>query len=146
MTTRLALAFAGLTSSLAACMDQPGPGPGQEPDPATALPADAHFIALVPPYPTPEACIAEDPQPFSCEFSLSLCMNGRAGQRIGDLIAEGTYDMENSIAHVTYTDGSTLEFDVDAVVEIGSPNAHWIVDTERRWETLQFDNIDCSRP
>ena len=29
---------------------------------------------------------------------------------------------------------------------VDHPNARWIIDTERRWETLQFDSIDCSRP
>jgi hypothetical protein len=114
------------------------------PDPSTALPDDAHFVALVSPYASPEDCLANESQLFVCTVSLSLCKSGRAGQRLGDIVEEGAYDMIDSVAHVSFRDGTELEFDVDAVVELGNPNAHWIVDTRRRWETLPFDNIDCS--
>lgn len=116
------------------------------PDPSTALPSDAHFVTIVSPYASPEECLAKASQVFTCTNSLSLCKSGRAGQRLGDIVAEGAYNMVDSVAHVSFDDGTSLKFDVQAVVDLGSPNARWIVDTERRWETLQFDNIDCSKP
>ncbi len=137
------LAWSVICVLLPACTEGSSP---TTPDPSTALPEDAHFVAIIAPYTSPEDCLANAEQPFSCEFSLSLCKSGRAGERVGDLIAEGAYDMVGSVAHIDFTDGSSLQFDVDAVAEIGAPNAQWIVDTEHRWETLQFDNIDCSRP
>jgi hypothetical protein len=140
MKTFAGLAFA---AALTACLDT---GSSTTPDPSTALPYDAHFVAVVSPYASPEECLAKAPQPFTCTWSLSLCKSGRAGERAGDLVLAGAYDMVDSVAHVSFAGGGTLEFDVDAVVELGSPNARWIVDTERRWDTLQFDNIDCARP
>lgn len=126
--------------SLTACVDGRS---ATEPDPKTALPYDAHFVIVPNGYPSPEACIASSDQIFSCLYSLSLCANGRTGLRTGDLITDGAYDMDGSIARATYKDGSTLDFDVDAVADLNSPNSHWVIDTERRWETLQFDTISC---
>ena len=132
------------TLSLGACMES---GASKTtPDPATALPADAHFVQIIAPYTSPEECLAKAEQPFSCRFSLSLCKNGRAGELFGDILKEGAYDVVDTVAHISFTGGESLEFDVAAVAEIGSPNVHWIVDTANRWQTLQFDNIDCSQP
>jgi hypothetical protein len=128
--------------SVAACTEPDSSNRAPAPD---ALPSDAHFVALISPYASPEECLANESQLFVCTFSLSLCKSGRAGQRLGDIVAEGAYDMVDSVAHVSFSDGTVLEFDVDAVADLGSPQAHWIVDTERRWETLQFDNIDCGQ-
>jgi hypothetical protein len=139
MKTLACLAVAG---SLAACMESGASN--TTPDPATALPSDAHFVAVFSPYASPEECVANAAEPRGCLSSLSLCKSGRAGRRLGDIVEQGAYDMIDSIAHVSFTDGTSLGFDVEAVVEIGSPDTHWIIDTERRWETLQFDNIDCS--
>jgi len=134
-------ALAGLVVavSLAACTES-----ATTPDPSTALPADAHFVARTPDG-SPEKCIANSEQPYGCILSLSLCKSGRAGLRIGDIVAAGAYDMVGSVAHASFTDGSSLAFDVEALVDLDAPDYPWIVDTEGRWQTLQFDNIDCSR-
>jgi hypothetical protein len=126
--------------SLAGCLESGSSN--TTPDPSTALPSDAHFVILISPYASPEECLANE-QPFTCQYSLSLCKSGRAGERRGDLVSEGAYDMVDSVAHVSFTDRTSREFDVEAVVDLGAPNVHWIVDTERRWDTLQFDNISC---
>lgn len=133
--------------SLAACMDSQ-PGGGTPPrDPPTALSSDAHFVVVVPPYTSPEDCLANEKQQiFICTSSISFCKNGRAGQRLGDLDDEGTYTMVGSVAHASFVDGQSLAFDVDAVVDLDAPGEHWIVDTQERWNTLQFDNIDCDQP
>ena len=129
---------------LAGCLDSGG-GTGE---PATALDYDAHFVALIGTHPTPEDCLATEEMPFVCRFSISLCKNGRAGYLRGDIVSSGTYNLEGNIAHITFTsDGSPIDekmdFDVVAPAEIGAPQAKWIVDTEGRWNTLQFDNISC---
>lgn len=125
---------------LAACMTA-GSSPNQN-----VLDEDAHFVALIGTYATPEACLAKEANPFVCEFSLSLCKNGRAGLRQGDIILDGTYTMSgNGIAHASFRDGSKFEFDTLAVKEVDA-GGRWIVDDAERYKTLQFDNIDCSRP
>ena len=135
---RLALVI--VAGSSAACIDAgSGDRAGQ------TLPSDSHYVVVPNGYASPEECIASAPQPFSCVLSLSLCRNGRAGARVGDIVEDGTYTMDGSIAHIVF-DRKTMDFDVAAVVELGSPNTTWIVDTEHRWETLQFDNISCQRP
>jgi hypothetical protein len=37
-----------------------------------------------------------------------------------------------------------MRFDVQSVVDLDAPTTQWIVDTDGRWDTLSFDNIDCS--
>jgi hypothetical protein len=118
---------------------------GAEPE-LVPLAEDAHFVALVAPYASPEACLASAEQPFSCQFSLSLCKSGRAGMRRGDLVSTGVYGMTGAIATATFDDGSDFALDTVALVEVDMPDAHWIVDTLGRYRTLQFDNIDCARP
>jgi hypothetical protein len=133
MKTLACVLFVG---SLAACAD---------PYPTTPLSQDAHYVALVSPYASPEECLAKASQPMECAISLSLCKNGRAGERFGDTVSEGVYDMGNSVATVNFTDGRTLIFDVAAVADVEDTSTHWIVDTQDRWNTLQFDNIDCGQ-
>jgi hypothetical protein len=129
-----------LLLALAACMDS-----GSSGGPGNVLDADAHFVGLVGTHATPEDCLAKEPNPFVCEYSLSLCANGRAGLRRGDLVSEGTYTLNGVVANATFTDNTRMSFDVQAAHEIGSPQK-WIVDRQERWNTLAFDNIDCGSP
>jgi hypothetical protein len=133
MTRLVSLA---LLTSLVACVDDAETG-------SHTLPADGHYVIVPNGYASPEECLANAQQPFACQYSLSLCANGRAGERIGDLVDQGTYNLHGSVAHVDFDSGETMQFDVQAVVDLDSPNVQWIIDTEQRWNTLQFDNIDC---
>ena len=51
--------------------------------------------------------------------------------------------MDGSVARVTFEHDSAMEFDVQAVVDLGDPTAKWIVDTDSRWETLQTSEEAC---
>jgi len=107
------------------------------------LPSDGHFIMIPQGYTSPWACLAAEPNPYICQESLSLCRNGRAGYRRGDLVSEGTYEMAGPIATITCVDGSPLmAFDVAAVTSVDDP-VHWTVDTDHDYMELQFDNIGC---
>lgn len=120
-------------------------GEGAAGDGAT-LPNDAYFIASFAPYGSPEACLANSPEPRGCRFAITLCKDGRAARRIADIVSVGTYDLDGSIAHATLADGTSFEFDVETRVKTGdSPNTTWIVDTNNTHMTQQFDSIDCSR-
>jgi hypothetical protein len=111
-----------------------------------ALPYDAYFLAVSAPYASPDDCIANSPEPRGCRFAITLCADGRAAQRIADIISTGTYEVIDSVAHASFADGTSLEFDVATRSLAGdSPNTTWIVDTSNLRETLQFDTIDCSR-
>jgi hypothetical protein len=134
--------FAAL--ALGACVE--GPDAGVDIPAGSALPSDAHYVMIPAGYASPEECLANAEQPFSCRYSISLCRDGRAGQLVGDIVLEGKYVMDGPLAHAKYESGETLDFDVQAVAEVGVPSAHWIVDTENRWDTLQFDNINCDYP
>jgi hypothetical protein len=132
----LACLFAVL--SVAACTDDNGSSP-------TTLTYDAYFIANFAPHASPEACIANAPDPRGCRFAITLCKNGRAAQRVADIISEGTYDMIGSVAHATFTDGTSLEFDVQTRVKDGDgANTTWIVDATNLHETQEFDTISCA--
>jgi hypothetical protein len=136
---RMKASAVAVLAALAGCIDAPPPD-------SHPLPMDVHYIVLPAGYSSPEQCIANDAQPFSCINSLSLCKNGRAGLRRGDVLEQGTYQLEGSVAHITFESERTMDFDVDSVTEPDSPSVGWTVDTQDRWETLQFDNIDCSQP
>jgi hypothetical protein len=108
-----------------------------------SLPTDVHYVVLPAGYSSPEECIETAEQPFSCIYSMSLCKGGKAGLRSGDILEEGRYELVESTAGITFDDGRTMDFDVDTVTEPDSPGLNWVVDTQDRWETLQFDNISC---
>jgi hypothetical protein len=113
---------------------------------AGALPSDAHYIQIIPGYASPQQCLAEAEQPFICSYTLSLCKDGRAGSREGDLLYEGTYSMADSIAQITWSSGtnpSFTQFDVESVTELDAPAVHWVIDTDQLYNSLQFDNISC---
>ncbi|MBA3458302.1 MAG: hypothetical protein H0T42_34790, partial [Deltaproteobacteria bacterium] len=95
---------------------------------------------------SPEECLANSAEPRGCRFAITLCKNGRAAERVADIISVGTYGMIGTAAHATFDNGTSLEFDVETRVKTGdSPNTTWIVDVNNLHETLQFDTIDCSR-
>src|SRR5262245_57226150 len=110
--TRMKFASVIVFALLPACLD------ASKGEPATALDYDAHFVGLVGSYATPEDCLANEQNPFVCEFSLSFCKNGRVGFRQGDLVYDGTYDLDGNIARIHFTGpGSvtTEDFDFDVV-------------------------------
>jgi hypothetical protein len=104
------------------------------------LPNDAYFV-----YSDVDQCLADNPDDQrGCSFALALCSNGRAGARIGDIIDDGTYEMDGPVAHGELR-GSSFTFDVETGAATGLSVNFMIPDTEQRWQTLQFDSIDCSR-
>jgi hypothetical protein len=88
---------------------------------STALSQDAHFVALIPPYTSPDECL-EEPFPNSCRRSLSLCTDGRAGQLQGHVTVTGTYAMFDAVAHVDFGSAGTLMFDVEAHTDLDDPD------------------------
>lgn len=126
-----------LSLSLTGCMDDDGY--------ATPLSYDAYFIAVFAPHTSAEDCIASSPDPRGCQFATTLCKDGRAASRMGDIISIGTYEMLGSVAHATLTSGETFEFDVSTPAKAGdSANTTWNADTTNLHLTEQFDTIDCS--
>jgi hypothetical protein len=128
--------------SVAACTDD-----GESLNP-TPLAYDAYFIAVFAPHTSPQDCL-DSPDPRGCRFAITLCKDGRAAERIADIVRDGSYDMIDNVAHVTINDYPTgswsFEFDVVARVRSGdSPNTSWIFDTAGYHQTLQFDTIDCA--
>ena len=110
----------------------------------TSLPSDAHYVEIEAPYASPQQCLAQNTQPFICQYSFSLCKDGRAGTRQGDLLYEGTYTMTGSVANITWDRYEGLmQFDVSSLTEPSAPSVHWVVDTDQLYDTLQFDNISC---
>jgi hypothetical protein len=107
------------------------------------LSKDAHFIEVFPGYTSPEDCMARSPDPRGCRFTISLCHSGRAAQRIADIISSGTYVMIDGVAHVTFDDGRTLDFEVATRMDLADPNATWIRDVNNLHETQDFDTISC---
>jgi hypothetical protein len=111
------------------------------------LSRDAHFVEVMPGYSSPEDCMARSPDPRGCRFTISLCHDGRAAQRIADIISVGTYVMKHSVAHVTFDEpfnpGRTLDFDVATRTDLAFPDSVWIRDVNNLHETGEFDTIRC---
>jgi hypothetical protein len=107
------------------------------------LSKDAHFIEVFPGYTSPQDCLDRSPDPRGCRFTITLCHDGRAAQRIADIISEGSYVMMDSVAHVTLHDGRTLDFDVATRTDLGDPNATWIRDASNLHDNPEFDTISC---
>jgi hypothetical protein len=107
-------------------------------EPHATLPADAYFT-------TPDACT---PYSWSCARELALCHTGHAGMRVGDVVNEGRYNLEGSIAVITLTDGS-FKLDVASATQTAGSNGNewaWIPDTKGRYMTLEWDVTDCNLP
>jgi hypothetical protein len=120
-----------LTVLLGACTTSP--------DAPSTLPSDTYFI-----YERVEECIAREPNVWSCGFAIALWSNGRAGERIGDIIQEGDYVLDAPFARGTIA-GQPFELDLKTGAATGLGAARYIPDRDGRWQTLQFDTIDCSR-
>jgi hypothetical protein len=105
------------------------------------LPTDSYFI-----YSDVEACLANhaDDQ-RACSFSLALCSNGRAGVRTGDIVDDGDYEMDGPMIHGVLR-GTSFTFDLQTGEATALGADRFIPDTAGRWQTLQFDTIDCSQP
>jgi hypothetical protein len=109
----------------------------------TLLTVDAYYLAVFAPDTSPEDCLAR-PDPRGCRFAITLCSDGRAAERIGDVISDGTYELNGSIALVTLEDRS-FEFDVATRVRSNdSPKTSWVLDTKDLHKTVHFDTIDCA--
>jgi hypothetical protein len=126
MTARMLLVL-----SLGACTTSP--------ETPSMLPSDTYFI-----YDRVEECIVQEPNVWACGFALALCSNGRAGERIGDIIEEGEYMLDAPFARGTIA-GRPFELDLQTGAAMGLGAARYIPDQDGRWQTLQFDTIDCSR-
>jgi hypothetical protein len=126
---RLVLACLAATGCLGGSAAPTGP----------TLPADTYFI-----YDRVDECLANEPNPWSCAYTVALCSNGRAAQRIGDVIEEGFYEIDGPVATGTMRDTS-FELNVETGDATGLALDHYAYDTEQRWNTLQFDTIDCSQ-
>ncbi|MBA3500466.1 MAG: hypothetical protein M4D80_06170 [Myxococcota bacterium] len=110
----------------------------------TLLTQDAYYLAVFAPDTAPEDCLAH-PDPRGCQFAITLCKDGRAAERIGDIISSGTYELNGSVAHVA-VDNYSFEFDVATRVRSSdSPKTTWVLDTKDLHKTFNFDTIDCTR-
>jgi hypothetical protein len=121
-----------------ACLDQAAP----------TLPSDTYLTGIPRGFTSVEACEADNPFPNqACTHELALCANGRAGERTGDIVREGSYHLRGSHAIGTL---DVMAFDLDLATN-SAPGSNlgpitWVPDIERRWDTLQFDSIDCNQP
>jgi hypothetical protein len=115
-----------------------------EGDEAPLLSRDIYYLAVFAPHPSPEACLANSPEPRGCRFAITLCKDGRAAERIADIIQTGTYEMSGATALVSLPE-TTFEFDVATRVKAGdSANTTWILDTNDVHANPSFDTIDCA--
>jgi hypothetical protein len=107
-------------------------------EPPVTLASDAYFVADF-----VDECLANETDTRGCSFSIALCRNGRAAERIGDIIQAGHYMMEGSVA-IAELDTHSFRFDVDTGAGGGTGADAYVPDTEGLWHTFQFDTIDCS--
>lgn len=113
-------------------------------DPATTLPADAHYRVLFDPWPTMAQCLAHEPDPAACAvpLALSLCASGRAVFHENGVTEVGTYELDEAdtdqpwIATVV-TRRSALFFDVEAQALVGTSSSS-------RWDVDPDPNPDCA--
>jgi hypothetical protein len=126
-----------------ACGD-PDEGPGDS-DLTVHLAEDAYYIAVFVPHTSPADCLAES-DPRSCAISITLCADGRAARRIGDVIQSGTYELDGPLANAM-VDGTDFTFDVAsrASPDDGA-NTTWILDDADYHVDPVFDTIDCQGP
>jgi hypothetical protein len=126
MTARMSILV-----SLGACTTSP--------EAPSTLPNDTYFI-----YDRVDECVAREPNVWSCGFAIALCSNGRAGERIGDIVQDGDYTLDPPFARGAIA-GRPFELDLQTGDATGLGASRYIPDQDGRWQTLQFDTIDCSR-
>ena len=93
-------------------------------------------------------------RPHESGNALALCSNGRVGYRIADIVTDGWYEMDGPLAsgELQQRTGSgqvenqAFQLDVETGEATGLALGAWIPDTAERWQTLEFDTIDCARP
>jgi hypothetical protein len=106
------------------------------------LTQDTYYLAVFAPDTSPEDCLARADR--GCRFAITLCSDGRAAERIGDVIGSGTYELNGSVALVVL-DSYSFEFDVATRMRSAdSPKTTWILDTKDLHKTFHFDTIDCA--
>lgn len=121
------------------CVASPGVG---EP-----LDEDVHYIGVPTDFAAAVACVApsaRSPRPY-CTVALTLCHNGRAALRIGDVVMGGIYAMDGDVARGTI-EANVLALDLATLAEPEGPivaGVRWELDTERRSRTQVYDALGC---
>jgi hypothetical protein len=117
------------------------PGPPQHVGP------DLHFSGIVPPYASPDDCVAAHSDNIhECTYEIALCLSGDAGIRTNDIVQRGTYVVDNNTAVVTLEDGTTFQLDLATGQAVDAPLASWVADDASRFDTLEWDVLDCPQP
>ena len=135
MTRRAVLVSLVLTG----CVASPGVG---EP-----LDEDVHYIGVPTDFASAVECLVPSTAAPGrlCSFALTLCHNGRAALRIGDVVMGGIYAMDGTIARGTI-EASDLALDLETLAEPEGPivrGVRWELDAHRRSRTAIYDALGC---
>lgn len=106
------------------------------------LDEDLYYIGVPAEYATANDCFASSRH---CSFALTLCHNGRAALRIGGVVMQGIYAMDDGIARGTI-ETNVLALDLATLSEPEGPmvpGIRWELDTEGRTTTQVYDTVDC---
>lgn len=106
------------------------------------LDEDVSYIGVPAQFASANDCFAASSH---CSFALTLCPNGRAALRIGGLVQQGIYAMDDDIARGTI-ETHVLALDLATLSEPEGPmirGIRWELDTEGRTATPVYDTVDC---
>src|SRR5207244_8298446 len=110
------------------------------------LAEDTSFIGVSGPYSSSADCFAQSAHSgWDCSFALTLCHNGRATLRLGDVVMKGIYAVHGDVARATI-ESHVLELDLATLTELEGPVAggiRWELDTEGRAARSSSDASDC---
>jgi len=113
--------------------------------PAPTFAQDTYYTGLVPPYASPEDCLAANPgspAQWQCTWELGFCEGGQAALREGDVIVIGEYRRDGADVAVNIQDHLSVELDTTTDRATGTLET-WIPDTVGRWMTEDFDLSAC---
>jgi hypothetical protein len=84
----------------------------------TLVSSDTYFVQVPTAYASVDECLANAPDPRTCQFAIALCKNGRAGLRTGDGVEDGTYSMTGRVANAWF-DPQSFNLNVDTGISDG---------------------------
>jgi hypothetical protein len=93
-------------------------------------------------------CLAKSTHPFKwdCAFELALCADGTASLRVGDVVKDGTYAVEDDVAYGNF-DMKYFALEISTATEIGTPivdaTIRWRPDTAGTWGHEPFLTSGC---
>jgi hypothetical protein len=91
------------------------------PEVGEPLAEDTSFIGVTGPYSSSDECFAQSTHDgWDCSFALTLCHNGRATLRLGDVVLKGIYAMHGDIARATI-EATVLTLDLATLTELYGP-------------------------